>query len=254
MRIALIVCSIIVAMVAWSPEAKASSDVAHPKQMHWQFDGVFGTFDRQSIQRGYQVYREVCAGCHAMHRVSYRNLEAIGFSEDEVKTIAAEYTVLDGPNESGEMFERPAKPSDAFVSPYPNEQASRAANNGAYPPDLSLIVKARPDGANYVYSILTGYNETVPAEIELGQLHYNPWFPGHKIAMAAPLSEGAVTYMDGTEATVEQMSKDVVDFLQWASEPEMEQRKQMGIKVLGFLAVFTVMFFFAMKRIWARVK
>ena len=230
--------------------AMAASDAEHPKELHWSFDGVFGTVNRQSAQRGLQVYREVCAGCHGLKRIAFRNLADIGFSEAEIKTMAAEYTVEDGPNDDGEMFERPAIPSDRFPSPYPNDKAASSLNNGAVPPDLSLIIKARPNGANYVYSLLTGYGEA-PAETELGEgQNYNPYFPGGKIAMAVPLMEDMVTYQDGTNASVDQMSQDIVNFLQWAAEPEMEQRKHMGIRVMIFLAIMTFLFYLAKKRIW----
>ncbi len=228
----------------------AAGDSEHPKQMPWSFDGVFGTFDRQSAQRGLQVYREVCAACHSLNRVAFRSLTGIGFSAEEVKALASEYSVMDGPDDEGEMFERAGKPSDKFVPPYPNEKAARALNNGAYPPDLSLIIKARPDGANYVYSLLTGY-EDAPADMQMNEgMSYNPYFSGQQIAMAPPLSEGVVSFEDGTEATVDQMAKDVVNFLQWAAEPEMEMRKKMGVKVMIFLLVMTILFYLAKQRIW----
>lgn len=232
----------------------AGGDKEHNKQINWPFDGAFGTFDRQAAQRGYQVYKEVCAACHSLKLVSYRNLEAIGFSKAEIKTIAAEYKVTDGPNDAGDMFERPAIPSDRFVAPYANDNAARAANNGALPPDLSLIVKAREEGANYLYSLLTGYM-TAPVNVEVpaGQ-YYNPYFTNKLIAMPQPLNEGQVTYADGTQSTVDQMSRDVVVFLQWAAEGEMEHRKEMGLKVVMFLVAFTVLFYFAKKRIWKDVE
>ena len=234
--------------------AYANSEAEHPNKQHWQFDGVRGTVDRQSAQRGLQVYKEVCSACHGLHRVAFRNLTALGFSEAEAKEFAAGYTVQDGPNDEGEMFERPGLPSDKFVPPFANEKAARASNNGAYPPDLSLIIKARHDGANYLHSLLTGYEEA-PAGVELGaNMHYNKFFPGHQIAMPAPLVDGGVTYSDGTAATVDQQARDVVNFLQWAAEPEMEQRKNMGIRVLLFLAVMTVLFGIAKKRVWRSVK
>lgn len=241
-------------MILIAPVAYGSSDSHHPKQMPWSFDGAFGTVDRQSAQRGFQVYREVCAACHSLRLNSYRNLAEIGFSEDEVKAIASSASVLDEPNAEGEVLERPGRPSDRFASPYPNQQAARASNGGAFPPDLSLIVKARPDGANYLYSLLTGYEEP-PADVKIGTgMHYNPYFPGGQIAMPAPLADELITYGDGSPATVNQMAYDVVNFLQWAAEPEMEQRKRMGIKVLLYLAVFTVLFVLVKRRIWSRLK
>ena len=236
-------------------EVSLSSDVKTPKHdVNWTFEGVFGYFDKQSIQRGFKVYREVCQVCHSLKYLEYSNLGKIGFSEDEVKAIAASYTVHDGPNDSGDMFDRPGRLSDRFVSPYPNEQAARAANNGAYPADLSLMIKARKDGANYVYSVLTGY-ETAPEGVTISDgLFYNPYFPGHQIAMPPPLTAGMVAYTDGTEDSMEQMSKDVVNFLQWAAEPEMETRKIMGIKVLLYLVVFTVIFYLVKRKIWKDVK
>jgi ubiquinol-cytochrome c reductase cytochrome c1 subunit len=232
----------------------ASEDAHHPKQMTWPFEGAFGKVDRQAAQRGFQVYKEVCAACHGLYNVSYRNLKDIGFSDVEIKEIAKNYTVKDGPNEEGEMFERPATPADKFVRPYPNEQAARASNNGAYPPDLSLIVKARDDGANYLFSLLTGYAEA-PSDFKLMTgLYYNPYFPGGQIAMPPPLTEDQVTYMDGTKSSVEQMAHDVTVFLQWTAEPEMEHRKSMGLKVMIFLVFFTIFFYISKRTIWQKLK
>lgn len=234
--------------------ASAAGDLKHPKQQVWPFSGPLGRVDMQAAQRGFQVYKEVCAACHGIHRVAFRNLEGIGFSEGEIKTIAAEYSVMDGPNDDGEMFERSGRPSDKFPAPFANEKAGRAMHNGAYPHDLSLMVKARPDGANYLYSLLTGY-EPAPEGFDLPQgAHYNPYFPGHVIKMPSPLnSDGQVTYQDGTEATIHQMAYDVTNFLQWAAEPEMQERKSMGMKVMIFLLVMTGFFYAAKKRIWSRL-
>lgn len=225
----------------------------HPKTAYWQFEGMTGSFDRPSIQRGLQVYREVCSACHGLKRVAFRTLQDVGFSEAEVKALAAEYTYMTI-NDEGDEVERPGKPSDNFPSPFANEEAARAANNGAYPPDLSLIVKARPDGANYLYSLLTGYTDP-PAEVEMADgMHYNPYFAGRQIAMAQPMVSGHVTYEDGTEASVDQMARDVVNFLQWAAEPEMEDRKGLGIRVLIFLALLSIVFYVAKKRVWKDVE
>lgn len=232
----------------------ASTDAYSPKKMNWPFEGAFGKVDRQAAQRGFQVYKEVCAACHGLYNLSYRNLKDIGFSDGEIKEIAKNYTVKDGPNEEGDMFDRPGIPADKFVHPYPNEQAARASNNGAYPPDLSLIVKAREDGGNYLFSLLTGYSEP-PANFKLMTgLHYNPYFPGGQIAMPAPLTDCQVTYTDGIKSSVEQMAHDVTVFLQWAAEPEMEHRKSMGLKVMIFLVFFTIFFYISKRTIWQRLK
>ena len=235
-------------------EKPASKFARHAEQNIWNFDGHFGTFDRAAVQRGFQVYKEVCSACHGIERVAFRNLQEIGFSEAEVKTLAAEYSyaALDG---EGEEIERPGKPADKFPSPFANEDAARAANNGAYPPDLSLITKARHDGANYVHSLIVGY-EDAPEGFVLGEgMHYNPYFEGRQVAMAAPIvMDGQVSYEDETEASIDQMAHDLVNFLQWAAEPEMEARKSMGLKVMLFLLVFTGFFYVAKKRIWKDVK
>lgn len=234
--------------------AQASGNGVHLKQRSWSFDGVNGKFDRQSIQRGYQVYKEVCAGCHSMNRIDYRNLTEVGFSVDEVKALAAEETIIDGPNDDGEMFERARKPSDSLPAPFPNEKSARAGNNGAFPPDLSLMIKARPDGANYVYSLLTGFEESAPTDMQIAEgMNYNPYFPGNQIAMAAPLSDDAVEYQDGTPATVDQLAIDMVNFLQWTAEPEMEERNSLGHAVLIYLFIFTILFYLAKKKIWSRL-
>lgn len=236
-------------------QAASANEQLEPRRIDWPFAGGMGTLDKQSAQRGFQVYKEVCSACHSLKRVAFRNLADLGFSEAEIKALAATYQIHDGPNDAGDMFDRPGKASDTFPGPFANEQAAAAANNGAAPPDLSLIIKARHDGANYVYSLLTGFGKQPPAEMTLapGQ-YYNPYFPGGKLAMPPPLTaDGQVTYEDGTQASVDQMARDVVVFLQWAAEPEMEARKQMGLKVMGYLAVLTVLLYLTMKRIMARV-
>lgn len=247
-----ILTTIIIILV--SSNCYAAGGAKKPLQMVWPFEGIFGTFDRQAAQRGAQVYLEVCSACHGLNHLYYRNLIDLGFSEAEIKEIASGKMVLDGPDDMGEMFERKAVPSDIFVPPYPNEEAARAANNGAYPADLSLIVKAREDGANYLYSLLTGYQEPPEDVVLMHGLYYNPYFEGGQLAMPAPLAPEQVEFMDGTPATVEQMSRDITIFLQWAAEPEMEHRKSMGLKVMIFLVIFTVFFFIAKKRLWRNVK
>lgn len=232
-----------------------ASETEPPRQEQWSFDGIFGRFDKQAIQRGFQVYKEVCSACHSLELLYFRNLEEIGFSKEEVISLAASYQVQDGPNDQGEMFMRPGKLYDKFVGPYANEQAARAANNGAFPPDFSLLVKARPDGANYIHALLNGYGDTPPADVKIPDgMYYNPYFPGNQIAMPPPLTDGMVTYEDGTAATVSQMSYDVVNFMQWAAEPEMEKRKAMGLKVIVYLFIFTIIFYVAKSRIWSKLK
>jgi len=239
---------------AVSAPANAAGDAKHPAEMNWQFDGLFGTYDRNALRRGFQVYKEVCASCHSLNQIAFRNLSQEGgpeFSEAEVKAIAKEYLVEDGPDDYGDMFERDALPRDKFPSPYPNENAARAANGGAYPPDLSLITKARGGGADYIHALLSGYEEA-PEGVEMrAGLYYNPYMAGGKIAMPVPLLEELVEYSDGTEATVEQMSMDVTHFLNWTAEPELEQRKRLGFMVLIYLTIFAGLMFFSMRKIWA---
>ena len=231
--------------------AQAAGDAIELKSGHWKHGGIFGTYDRSAAQRGLQVYREVCAGCHGLALVAYRTLTDLGFSEEEVKAIAAESQFLDGPDASGDMFERPGKPFDKFPSPFANEQAARASNGGAYPPDLSLITKAREDGDDYVYSLLTGFEEA-PADMKIAEgMHYNAYFPGHQIAMPPPLTADAVEYSDGTPATVDQMAHDVTVFLTWAAEPKMEQRKTIGLKVILFLLVLAGLFYAVKRKVWS---
>ncbi len=233
--------------------ANASGGIEIPKQK-WSFkSGAInaGSFDRKALRRGYQVYAEVCAGCHSLRLVAYRNLMDIGFTEDEVKAIAAEQEVQDGPDDEGEMFMRAAIPADKFVPPFANVQAARAGNNGAYPPDLSLMTKARFGGPDYLYAILIGYPEEEPEGFELGEgMSYNKYFGGHQIAMPAPLGDEGVEYADGTTATIEQQARDVTTFLTWTAAPELETRTSMGIKVLLFLLVLTAMLYALKRRIW----
>ena len=222
----------------------------------WSFKGLTGKFDRSSLQRGYQVYKEVCSSCHSMKYLSYRNLGEEGgpeFTLEEVKAIAASFETTDGPNSEGEMFQRPARPSDKFVSPYPNMNASMAANGGAYPPDMSVLVKARSGGADYIYSVLMGY-EDPPEGFNLDDgVYYNKYMSGNKIKMSQPLSEDIVEYSDGTKASVEQMAKDITTFLTWAAEPELEARHKTGVKVLLYLILLSILVFLSMKRIWSRI-
>ena len=233
-----------------------SAETIDPIKVNWSFKELTGKFDRASLQRGFQVYKEVCASCHSMQYLSYRNLGEPGgpeFTQEEVKAIAASVEIEDGPDSQGEMFTRSGKPSDKFKSPYPNVEASTAANGGAYPPDMSVLVKARPGGADYMYSVLMGYEEP-PAGMKLDDgVYYNKYMIGQKIKMASPLSEGIVEYSDGTEATMDQMAKDVTTFLAWAAEPELEERHRVGFKVIIYLILLTILVYLSMKKIWSRV-
>ena len=220
---------------------------------NWSFKGLTGTFDQSAVQRGFKVYREVCSGCHSMSLLYYRDLIDIGFSDEEVKAIAAEYTVIDGPNEEGEMFERPAKPSDRFVPPFSNEQEARISNNGSYPPDLSVITKAKKHGPDYIFNLLLGYMDP-PVDFELGEgMYYNQWKEGHQISMAQPLDEGYVDYDDGTENTLPQLAEDITTFLVWSAEPELEERKKLGIKVILFFIVLGSIVFIVKNRLWREI-
>lgn len=231
--------------------ASAAEGALAPVERDWSFDGLFGSFDRAAAQRGLQVYREVCAVCHGLDYIAFRNLADLGFSEEQVSALAAEYQVTDGPDDTGQMFEREAQPTDHIPPPFPNEQAARAANGGALPPDLSLITKARADGSDYLYSLLVGYQDPPPEAEGPAGMSYNLYFPGNWIAMPPPLSPDIVQYADGTSATVEQMASDVTVFLTWAAEPTLETRKQTGLKVMLFLIVLTGLLFATKRRIWA---
>jgi ubiquinol-cytochrome c reductase cytochrome c1 subunit len=240
-------------LVAFALPALAEEGPALEHQA-WPWLGMFGKFDQAQLKRGFQVYHDVCSNCHSLKLVAYRNLAALGFSEDEIKNFAAEKTVKDGPNDQGEMFDRPARPSDRFVPPFPNDQAARSANNGALPPDLSLMEKARKGGPDYVHAVLTGFRDA-PEGFTLNEgMYYNTAFPGNQIAMPPPLADEAVTYADGTKATLEQESKDIVAFLTWTAEPELDVRHSLGIKVLGFLVVLTALFYALKRKIWSDVE
>ena len=249
-------CLIIILFFSLLIKANAAEKVEYLKT-DWSFKGLFGKFDRGSLQRGYQVYTEVCASCHSMKYLSYRNLSEKGgpeFSQEVTKAIAASFEVTDGPNADGEMFVRPGKLSDKFVMPYENEKAAQAANGGAYPPDMSVLVKARGGGVDYIYSLLQGYEEA-PNGVTLDDgVYYNKYMYGNKIKMSAPLTDGIIEYGDGTQATIEQMSKDVTTFLMWAAEPHLEQRHQMGFKAIVYLIILTILVYFSMKKIWSRVE
>jgi len=245
----------VIFIIVCSNLAYAEENKVELLKNNWSFDGVFGTFDRASLQRGYQVYQEVCSGCHSVKHLSYRNLSEKGgpeFSTDEAKAIAAQFEVTDGPNEDGEMFTRSGRLSDNFVSPFPNVKAAAAANGGAYPPDMSVLAKARKGGADYIYSLLMGYEES-PAEYELDDgVYYNKYMTGNKIKMAEPISDGAVEYADGTEASKSQMAKDVTTFLVWAADPHLESRHKIGFKVFFYLIVLLTLVYLSKQKVWSR--
>jgi ubiquinol-cytochrome c reductase cytochrome c1 subunit len=257
----------------WFAPAFANEGQRDAKGISYSFEGPFGTFDRAQLQRGYKVYKEVCSTCHAMHLVSFRNLSEPGgpeFTEGQVKALAETFTVKDGPDANGEMFDRPARPSDRFVSPYPNEEAARASNGGALPPDLSLITKGRAGwygtfnqlingvgGPQYVYSVLTGYeepNEELQKEQPEGK-YYNSYFAnGHWIAMPPPLADGLVTFDDEAKNSTEDMARDVSAFLAWSAEPKMEERKRTGLMVLIYLGVFATLLYLVKQKVWRDVE
>jgi ubiquinol-cytochrome c reductase cytochrome c1 subunit len=233
--------------------AAADTEPAPLPNVDWSFSGPFGTIDRASAQRGLQVWTQVCNNCHSMKEVYYRNFEGIGLTPDQDKAFAAQFTVPGGTNDAGEPIERPALPSDHVRSPFANDKAARAANNGALPPDHSLIEKAREGGATYIYALLNGYRDPPPDMKMSDGMNYNIYFPGRQIAMAQPLHDGAVDYADGTPATVEQMSRDVTQFLTYVANPEMEQRKRMGVKIVLYLAGMTVVTYAVKRKVWANL-
>lgn len=248
--------------------------IHHPKQEKWTFAGPFGTYDKGQLQRGLKVYKEVCSACHSMNLVAFRTLEDLGYSPEQVKAFAAEYETQDGPNADGEMFTRKAIPTDHFPSPFANTNAAAAANNGAAPPDFSLIAKARAvergfptfvfdiftqyaeAGPDYIHSLLTGYDAQPPAGMHIPEgTHYNPYFiAGKSLAMAKPLSDDQVTYDDGSPQTVDQYARDVSAFLMWAAEPHLEDRKKTGFRVIIFLILFAGLVYIAKRSVWANVK
>uniref|UniRef100_A0A8C7NFE8 Cytochrome c1, heme protein, mitochondrial n=1 Tax=Oncorhynchus mykiss TaxID=8022 RepID=A0A8C7NFE8_ONCMY len=233
---------------------KASDLELHPPNYPWTHSGMLSALDHGSIRRGYQVYKQVCSACHSMEYLAFRNLVGVSHTEAEVKVLAEEIEVVDGPDESGEMFTRPGKLSDYFPKPYPNPEAARAANGGALPPDLSYIVNARHGGEDYVFSLLTGYCEP-PAGVEVREgLYYNPYFPGQAIGMAPPIYNEVLEFEDGTPATMSQVAKDVCTFLRWAAEPEHDQRKRMGLKLLMGSAILVPLVYYMKRHRWSVLK
>ena len=251
------------------PAVAQEHDGPVPPRQKWSFSGPFGHFDRGQLQRGFKVYKEVCAVCHGLKYVAFRNLEALGYSEAQVKAIAAEYKIQDGPNDQGEMFERDGRPADYFPTPWPNENAARARYNGV-PPDMSVLAKARSyergfpwfifdmftqfqeHGVDYIHALMIGYKEKPPAGVALPQgSFYNDYFPGHAIAMPPPLSDKRVDYTDGSPTTTDQYAKDVAAFMMWAAEPHLEARKRIGFQVMIFLIVLSGLLYFTKKKVWA---
>jgi len=243
--------------IPFLPEVSANTAAEnglHPPAFPWAHRGVFDTFDHAAIRRGYQVYREVCSACHSLDRIAWRNLVGSSHTVDEVKAMAEEVEYSDGPNDEGEMFQRPGKLADYMPPPYPNEEAARAGNGGALPPDLSLMVKARHGGADYVYALLTGYVDPPPGVHVAEGMNYNPYFPGGGIAMARVLYDGLVEFEDGTPATTSQMAKDVVSFLSWTAEPELDTRKKMGMQAVIILSTMTAISLYVKRFKWTVVK
>jgi len=240
-------------------EEAADANSTHAPEIarqSWSFTPPLGTFDRAQLQRGFQVYRDVCANCHSMQLMSYRNLGEPGgpeFSRKAVEVLASQAQITDGPNDKGEMFQRPGRPSDRFRIPFANEQLARNANNGALPPDLSVIAKAREGGPDYIYALLIGYQKAPPGFDLAPGMYYNTAFPGHQIAMPPPLTDGVVTYTDGTEPTVDNYARDVSAYLMWAAEPKLEERHKTGARVMIFLLVFLVIMYLAKRLVWARL-
>ena len=262
MRWVLVLAGVLLAGPAFAPSpafAQGGAGTAFdtsavpPPNHNWSFDGPFGTFDRASAQRGFQVYKEVCSNCHSMKYLYYRNLGALGFTVPEIKAIAASVQVPGDLDDNGQPTERPGKPTDHFRSPFPNDTAARAANGGALPPDQSVLVNAREDGPNYIDDLLQGYRDP-PKGMEVADgKYYNIYFPGRQISMPPPLSDGQVTYADGTKATVAQMAHDVVTFLTWTANPDMEQRKRIGVKAVLFLVFMTGLTVAVKKKVWKDV-
>ncbi|HUU66109.1 MAG TPA: cytochrome c1 [Methyloceanibacter sp.] len=264
MRIARIPAAALVALAglgmvlpgAARAEEAANGHGSEIEAQDWSFAPPLGSFNQAQLQRGYRVYKEICANCHSMRFLSYRNLGELGgphFSPKAIETLAAQVQVTDGPDDKGQMFQRPGRAADPFRSPFANDQAARAANNGALPPDLSVIAKAREGGPDYIYALLTGYRKP-PAGFDLTQgMQYNTAFPGHQIAMPNPLVDGVVPYTDGTKPTVDNYAKDVSAFLMWAAEPKLEERHKLGARVMIFLLVFAVIMYLSKRAVWARL-
>ena len=234
--------------------ALASEAEIHIPKEDWSFYGVLGKVDKQQVQRGFQVYKEVCSACHSVQYLAFRNLADLGYSEAQVKTLAATYEVQDGPDEAGDMFKRKAKASDYFPKPFANDNAARASNGGALPPDLSLMTKAREGGPDYVYHLLLGYEDQPPAGVTLSPgMSYNKFFPGHQIAMAKQIQDGLLDFADGSPNDAPHIAKDVTAFLHWVAEPKLEARHDTGVRVILYTLLFTILAFLVKRHIWARL-
>lgn len=252
LRLAQAAAATVALTIASGSAANAAGGGISYESQDWSFSGIFGSFDQASAQRGYQVYKEVCAGCHSMKLLRFRDLAGIGLPEHTIKVLASEAEIATT-DDVGDPTTRARLPSDPFPSPFENEKQARASNGGALPPDLSLMAKARANGPNYLYALLTGYSEP-PAGEEMNEgMYYNSAFPGHQIAMAPPIADDLVEFSDGTPATADQMTRDLVTFLTFAAEPHMEDRKRTGLKVVMFLLILSVMLYFVKKKVWADV-
>jgi ubiquinol-cytochrome c reductase cytochrome c1 subunit len=266
-----LLCSLVWAV---GPALAQEGHGAIPERQSWTFSGPFGYYDEAQLQRGFKVFREVCSNCHSMKLVPFRALAeegGPGFSDAQVKSLAAEYKIKDGPNDAGDMFERPGRPSDYFPWNFANEQQARAALNGALPPDFSVLAKARSysrgfpwflfdsmtqyqeQGPDYIYSLLIGYGDPPGGKEMPAGMYYNHYMPGGQIAMPPPLSDGQVDYPDGSPKTLPQYSKDVTAFMMWAAEPKLEERKRIGLEVMIFLIVFAGLLYFTKKKVWSGV-
>jgi len=241
------------AALAFTGPAFSAGETVPLMKHQWTFDGALGKFDKMQLQRGLQVYREVCAACHSLKYIAFRNLTALGYSEDQVKALATEYEYK-AIDEEGSDVTRKGTPADHFPNPYPNENFARASNNGALPPDLSLMTKARVGGPNYVYSLMQGYEDPPPGVELLSGMNYNKYFPGHQIGMPKQINDDQVTYADGTKATEAQIAADITAFLHWAAEPKLEVRHSTGFRVMIYVFIFTILAFFLKRRIWKNVK
>jgi cytochrome c1 len=267
--LAFVLAGSLLGLAAIAQPALAADESPPPPRVKWSFSGPFGKYDRAQLQRGLKVYREVCAVCHGLKYIAFRNLADLGYSEGQIKAIAAEYKIQDGPNDQGDMFEREGRPADYFPTPWPNENAARARYNGV-PPDMSVLAKARgyergfpwfifdmftqfqEHGVDYIHAVMTGYKEKPPAGVNLPQgTFYNEYFPGHAIAMPPPLSDKRIDYTDGSPTTVDQFAKDVSAFMMWAAEPHLEARKRIGFQVMIFLIVLASLLYFTKKKVWA---